>query len=403
MPQDVYFGIDQKQRLKESCKEWGNYALVCNQASLDAQLQATPDVLRNIQGKQAKLTCIWGPQHGFFGHAQDNMIETEDDTTSPVHQVPIYSLYGKTREPTPPMLSKLNSIIVDIQLSGTRVYTYKATLLATLKAAKRANLKVVILDRPNPLGGKFVAGRVLEQEMISFVGPDLLPMRHGLSTGEMARFLNRKINADLEVIEIKGWNPDTTWLTQKRPWILTSPNLPTLKSVILYPGLVALEGCNLSEGRGTTLPFECVGSRAFVNPKQLIGRLYDLLPKLQGVQLRPFRFEPTFSKWSGHCCYGVQFIVENPDLFCSFHLGIALIKCYMDLIGDNFAFKAAPYEYEYRRNPMDLILGSREGSKKIEDYRPDDSFWSAGLTDYCAQVAPYLIYPRAMTPTNPQN
>lgn len=395
-----YFGLDRLKEIQDSAQSWGNFALVCNQASLNSKMQSSPEILSQINDK-AQLKAIWGPQHGYHGTAQDNMMETQDQTQDLDGQPPIYSLYGKTRQPSQEMLQGLDSIIFDIQLSGTRVYTYKATLKAILKAAKHASLQVVVLDRPNPLGGLYVSGRVLDDQMRSFVGADTMPMRHGLTTAEMALFLNRKIGAELQIIALSQWNPEKDWSKLDKPWILTSPNLPTSSSVLLYPGLVAVEGCNLSEGRGTTTPFEVIGSHQPVNPKKIKQRLYDLLPGLDGIHIRPFTFEPTFSKWSGHTCYGLQMFVEDSDLFCSFHLGLALIKSYIDLTAKSFAYKAPPYEYELNKNPMNLILGSPLATEKLEQYSKTDLFWSEGLDHYCKQVSPYLIYPRNLRPTAP--
>src|SRR6185369_5506541 len=271
--------------------------IVCNPASVDRQLQHIVD---RIGASNATLAAIFGPQHGFRSDVQDNMIETRHGHDE-VRRVPIYSLYSETREPTAEMLRDLDALVVDLQDVGVRIYTYIYTMANCLKAARRHGLKVFVCDRPNPIGGAQVEGMVLVPGFESFVGMYPIPMRHGMTIGEIARLFNDHFGlaADLEVVTMAGWRREVYGDATGLPWVLPSPNIPTVDSAVVYPGTVLFEGTNLSEGRGTTKPFEIVGA-----PWAAAERFADGMNRLElpGVRFRPVVFEPTFHKHAGLSC-----------------------------------------------------------------------------------------------------
>ena len=284
--------------------------LLANQASVDRCFTPTGKLILRQGGN---LTCLFSPQHGFFAEKQANMQESGDtrDTSS---ALPIFSLYGAVREPSVEMLEKLDVLMVDLQDVGTRVYTYSTTMGLCLEAAARMGIKVVVLDRPNPIGGEQVEGNILAEDHRSFVGRYPLPMRHGLTMGELARYLvaHCKIGCDLEVIPMRGWRRPDFFSNTGLAWVSPSPNIPTWETALLYPGMVLLEGTNISEGRGTTLPFQVFGA-PFID----FQKLEDDLEKagLEGVVFRPLCFEPVFDKWAGQICYGFQIHITDCRVF----------------------------------------------------------------------------------------
>lgn len=296
--------------------KWGAVGLLSNQASITATFEDSWQILAKALGP--KLKALFGPQHGFVSTVQDNMIET-DHATHAATGLPIYSLYGETREPTEAMLRGLDTLVVDLQITGTRVYTYKYSMAACLRAAKKYGKKVVILDRPNPIGGIQIEGPCLDKTVKSFVGEFPIPMRHGLTMGEAALLFNKDIGCELEVVQMQGWQPDKFWHELARNWILPSPNLPTAECAYTYPGTVLLEGTNLSEGRGTCLPFLFIGAPYIRDPKQYAERVRELLGADQEtVFFRQTSFQPGFQKFKGEQCQGIQIHVQNPHKLRSF-------------------------------------------------------------------------------------
>src|SRR5262245_18412724 len=276
--------------------------VVCNPASVDRELRHVAD--RLAAHPTARLSAIFGPQHGFRSDVQDNMIETRH-ARDEVRRVPVYSLDSETREPRPKMLQYLDLLVVALRDVGVRIYTYIYTLANCLKAARRHGLKVIVCDRPNPIGGTQVEGMVLEPGFESFVGMYPIPMRHGMTIGEIARLFNEHfgIGADLEVMPMDGWRREMYWDDTGLTWIISSPNIPTFDTTTVYPGAVLFEGTNVSEGRGTTRPFELVGA-----PWVVAERFADAMNRrgLAGVYFRPALFEPTFQKHAGTSCAGCQ-------------------------------------------------------------------------------------------------
>jgi uncharacterized protein YbbC (DUF1343 family) len=283
------------------------------------------------------------------------MIES-DDYHDPQLNVPVYSLYGKVREPTDEMLKGIDVLLIDLQDVGTRVYTFVSTMVACLRAASRAGCKVIMLDRPNPIGGVQIEGHVLDPEFRSFVGELEIPMRHGMTIGELAGWANAElaIGCELAVIEMRGWQRTHYWQDTGKYWVAPSPNMPTSSTAVVYPGTVMFEGTNVSEGRGTTQPFEIIGA-PFIDPHRLVA--HAKRQRLVGVELRLLFFEPTFHKWAGQCCGGVQIHVLDRDVFQPYRTALVLMRSIAQLWPHDFAFREPPYEYELERMPIDIITG----------------------------------------------
>ncbi len=328
--------------------------LVCNQASVNHSLQHSADLLGSL--REVNLTTLFGPQHGIRGDVQDNMIETPHDIDS-VTGLKVYSLYSETREPTEQMLEEVDVLVVDLQDVGCRIYTFIYTMAYCLRAAKKYQKKVIVCDRPNPINGISVAGNVLESEFASFVGQFPLPTRHGLTISELARMFNEHwgIGCDLEVVKMEGWSREQWFDETDLPWVMPSPNMPTLDSATVFPGTVHLEGTQVSEGRGTTRPFELVGA-PYVEPSELVRELDKM--SLSGVKFREANFLPTFQKHAGQTCGGLQIHVMERNEFEPVATGLAIVKVCHDLYGEKFKWKEPPYEYVYDKKPFDVISGT---------------------------------------------
>jgi len=364
--------------------------LVCNPASVDAHLR---HVIDRADAAGVRVGAIFGPQHGFRSDVQDNMIETPHarDTR---RRVPIYSLYSETRQPTGEMLAGLDALVIELQDVGTRIYTYVYTMANCLKAARAANLPVIVCDRPNPIGGRDVEGPILDERFTSFVGQYPIPMRHGMTIGELARLFNEHfgIGATLEVAKLEGWSRsmyfDATGLT----WVLPSPNLPTLDSAIVYPGTVLFEGTNVSEGRGTTRPFELLGAPwADAEPfaADLNGR------GLPGVVFRPAVIEPTFHKHAGIACGGCQVHVTDRTSFRPVETGVVLIDAFRRANPAAFQWRQPPYEYEHTKIPIDVLYGSsslREGLDAGATPSEIARSWRDGIAQFEKIRQSFLMY-----------
>lgn len=365
--------------------------LICNQASVDHKLRHAADILHEHPGVQLK--ALFGPQHGIRGDVQDNMIETEHAVDRETG-LPIHSLYSETREPTEAMLKDLDILIFDMQDVGCRIYTFAYTMANCMKAARQFGKKVIVCDRPNPINGREVAGNVLQTEQASFVGQFPIPTRHGMTLGELARMFNDHfhLNCDLEVISMDGWERDC-WLDQTdAPWVMPSPNIPTLDSATVFPGIVHFEGTQLSEGRGTTKPFELVGA-PYIGPDEYARQLNDL--KLPGVFFRSCIFRPTFQKHGGKSCGGVQIHVIDRDTFEPVIIGIAMVKLAHDMYRTEFLWKEPPYEYVYDRNPFDVIAGTssiREGIEQGSSLDAIHERWKPELEVFRDLRKGYLLY-----------
>jgi len=352
--------------------------LLCNPASVDHRLCHARFRIDAVMPKQ--LTAIYAPQHGFFAEKQDNMIES-DHRTDALLGLPVFSLYSETRTPTRAMMDGIDALIVDLQDVGTRVYTFIYTIAHCMEAARDCGKQVIVLDRPNPVGGELVEGNCLEEAWQSFVGRYPIPMRHGLTVGELALLFNRAygIGCDLDIVPMQGWHRSMLYADTGLPWIAPSPNLPTATAALVYPGQVILEGTNVSEGRGTTQPFELFGA-PYLEPDKILDAVSQI--PLPGVVLRPLEYEPTANKWQGQRCRGFQLHVVSPPAFRPYRTSLALIQAIMRCHSDSFQWKQPPYEYEYERMPIDLILGSNTVRQQLEQMVPVTTMekqWQDGL------------------------
>ncbi len=338
--------------------------LLCNQASTDSNLRHSRDLVHDAF--PGRLACLLTPQHGFFAEKQDNMIESGHALDSSTG-LPIFSLYGRERRPSKEMFALFDVLVIDLFDVGTRVYTFLYTMAYCLEAAAAYNKKVLVLDRPNPVGGELVEGNIIQEECYSFVGLYPLPMRHGLTFGELALLLNNHfgIGADLEIIPMQGWQRRMLYRDTGLPWVFPSPNMPAPATALVYPGQVIWEGTNISEGRGTCLPFELFGA-PFLEPSEILPRI-EKNAELTGCFLRPLIFEPTANKWVGQTCKGFQLHVIDAAAFRPYRTTLALLQAVMLLYPEAFAYKKPPYEYEYERLPMDLILGDRKLRLALEN------------------------------------
>ena len=348
-------------------------ALLAHPASVTRDLTHSLDALAAL--RDLDLTAAFGPQHGLRGEKQDNMVESED-FVDPVHGIPVFSLYGEVRRPTAAMLDTFDVLLVDLQDLGCRVYTFITTLRYVLEDAARAGKGVLVLDRPNPVG-RPAEGLLLEPEWESFVGAGPLPMRHGLTIGELALWFVRRLrlDVDLGVIDMKGWMssaaPGHGWPLGERAWVNPSPNAPNLSMARCYPGTVMLEGTWLSEGRGTTRPLELFGAPD-IEPRELTATMQRLAPQwLRGCRLRECRFEPTFHKHVGQRCAGIQIHVDDlaydHAAFRPWRLVALALKALRLLRPDYELWRDFPYEYEHERLAIDLISGGSVLREWVDD------------------------------------
>jgi uncharacterized protein YbbC (DUF1343 family) len=371
----IQFGIDRllKEKDLQLPLQGKRLGLLAHPASVTESLTHTLDALSATPG--LKITCAFGPQHGMRGEKQYNMIES-DDYVDPIHRIPVFSLYGKTRRPTPEMLEHCDGVLVDLQDLGCRIYTYLTTLVYMMEACAKLGKFVWVLDRPNPVGRE-IEGSILRPGNESFVGVRPIIMRHGLTLGEFARFAltEYSIDVDLRVIEMKGYSiaagPGYGWPLEERAWVNPSPNAPTLSMARCYPGTVMLEGTNLSEGRGTTRPLEGFGAPD-LDGGQVLKEMQRLAPEwLEGCRLRPFYFEPTFYKHQGKLCSGVQIHVDHagydPTKFKPYRIQALAFKAIRSLHPDYDLFRDFPYEYVYDRLAIDVITGCEFLRKWVDD------------------------------------
>jgi uncharacterized protein YbbC (DUF1343 family) len=336
--------------------------VVCNHASVDRGFVHVLDRVGTSSG--VTLAAVFGPQHGFRSDVQDNMVETPH-VDDPGHRVPIYSLYSETREPTAEMLRGLDALVIDLQDIGARIYTYIYTMANCLRAGRRHGVPVIVCDRPNPIDGIDVEGATLVPGFESFVGQFPIPMRHGMTIGELARLFNEPlgIGAQLEVVRMEGWTRDMYADAAGLPWVLPSPNMPTLDTAIVYSGTVLFEGIMLSEGRGTTRPFELVGA-PWIEAESFAREMNAL--KLPGAYFRPAVFEPTFQKHAKQPCGGCQIHVTDRSAFKPVLTGVALIAMFHRATPSKFAWRQPPYEYEHDKMPIDILAGSSQLREQIE-------------------------------------
>jgi uncharacterized protein YbbC (DUF1343 family) len=365
--------------------------VVANHASIDGRYRHVVDRVAKADG--VTLAAIFGPQHGFRSDVQDNMIETAHAQDAS-RRVPVYSLYSETREPTAAMLAGLDVLVIDLQDIGARIYTYIYTMANCLRACKRHGVHVIVCDRPNPIGGEDVEGALLRSGFESFVGQFPIPMRHGMTIGELARLFNEEfaIGASLEVVKMEGWSRRSYWDATGLPWVMPSPNIPTLDSAIVYPGTVLFEGTMLSEGRGTTRPFELVGA-PWIDAERFTDAMNAL--GLPGIICRPAVFEPTFQKHAKQPCGGCQVHVLDRAAFRPVLTGVALIDLFRRSNPAKYAWRQPPYEYEHDKMPFDILAGSDDLRRQIESETPLAEMaesWRDDERAFEKLRQPYLLY-----------
>lgn len=391
MKRHVTVGLENLLNGKVDTLKGTRVGLVCNQASVDHSLQHAADLFE--AHPKVNLTALFGPQHGIRGDLQDNMIETDHAIDRQTGK-PIYSLYSETREPTEKMLSNVDVLVFDMQDVGCRIYTFNYTMANCMRAASKLGKKVIVCDRPNPIGGEGVAGNVLEPEYASFVGQFPMPTRYGMTVAELALMFNDhfKIGCDLEVIELEGWSRKD-WLDDTdAPWVMPSPNIPTVDTTVVFPGTVHFEGTQISEGRGTTRPFELIGA-PYIVPEDYAERLNAI--GFPGVHFRGCVFQPTFQKHARVSCGGVQLHITNREEFEPVIAGVAMVKAAFDMYRDDFHWKLPPYEYVFDRNPFDVIAGTnrmREAFERGESLEDIQRTWEAPLDQFKQIREKYLIY-----------
>jgi uncharacterized protein YbbC (DUF1343 family) len=365
--------------------------VVCNHASVDRGFLHIIDRLEAAEG--VTLAAIFGPQHGFRSDVQDNMVETPHRTDGR-RRVPVYSLYSETREPAGQMLSGLDVLVVDLQDIGARIYTYIYTMANCLRAGAKHGVPVIVCDRPNPIGGDAVEGETLVRGFESFVGLYPIPMRHGMTIGELARLFNEHfhIGAELVVVPMEGWTRSQFADETGLPWVMPSPNMPTLDTAIVYPGTVLFEGILISEGRGTTRPFELVGA-PWIDGERFAAGMNAL--GLPGAHFRPAGFEPTFQKHAKTPCGGCQIHVTDRRTFTPVLTGVALAQMFRRADPAQFAWRPPPYEYEYDKLPIDILAGSDRLRQQIEADVPAREIaegWRADEQAFTELRRPFLLY-----------
>lgn len=383
--------LGSERLLASSALDGRRVGVVCNPASVDHGFAHIAD--RIAAHPRATLAAIFGPQHGFRSDVQENMIES-GHSKDERRRVPVYSLYSETRMPTPGMMEGLDVMVIDLQDVGTRIYTYIYTMAYCLTAAKRSGVKVIVCDRPNPIGGTQVEGPMLVPGYESFVGLYAIPMRHGMTIGELARLFNDHfdIGADLEVVTMHGWTRDMYHDDAQAPWVMPSPNMPTLDTAIVYPGTVLFEGTNVSEGRGTTRPFELVGA-----PWVPDERFADALNArhIPGVFFRPTVFEPTFHKHAKTSCGGCQIHVTDRAAFQPVLVGVLLTEAFRAADPGAFEWRQPPYEYEYTLLPFDILAGTADAREQIENGVPAEQIarsWEPSVGEFVKLRERFLLY-----------
>jgi len=368
--------------------------LLCNQASVSRDLVHAVDLLMPHHGKELNLRAVFGPQHGLHGHTQDNMIEWEgahDHRTN----IPVFSLYGEHREPTDEMLKGVDLFVVDLQDVGARYYTFIWSMALCMKACERLGIPVLVLDRPNPIGGLQTEGPLLDPALTSFVGLYPIPTRHGMTIAEIAKHLQTQYfqNLKLEWISMTGWSRSDYFDDLDLKWITPSPNMPVPDTAIVYPGMCLLEATNLSEGRGTTRPFETFGA-PWLDGWKLAAALTNL--ELPGAHFRPVQFQPTFNKFAGELCNGCFLHVKQRRAFEPVLTTFAILRECAKLSGGKFEWKAPPYEYEMEKRPIDILLGKKGLAEEILGDAPPNQIRQSLIQD-AAEFEPQrkasLLYP----------
>ena len=367
--------------------------VLCHAPSINTDFKHIIDILNDR--KECTLGAVFGPQHGLYGQTQDNMI-TWNGGIHPKFGIPVYSLYGDHRKPTSEMLAGLEALIVDLQDVGARLYTYIWTVKLCMEACAEAGIPVWILDRPNPIAAVPLDGPVLKEDYFTFVGGASIPMCHRMTIGEMATWIREKYvsRCNLRVVWMKGWSRNMLYSETGLPWVLPSPNMPTLRTAIVYPGAVLAEALNLSEGRGTTIPFELLGA-PFIDPDKLLRNLEARKPG--GCRFRIQGFIPTFNKFAGRYCEGVQIHVINPADFHPVAVAYDIFQAIMETSpAGSFKFNDPPYEYEYNLKPFDILSGDsqmREALINGKSLKAERQRWDTEIDEFLKEFGHISAYP----------
>jgi uncharacterized protein YbbC (DUF1343 family) len=370
-----------------------NIAVLCHAASITKNFLHITEFL--FGRKDCKISAIFGPQHGLFGQTQDNMVEWEG-YLHPVFKIPVFSLYGENRKPTSEMLKVIDVLLIDLQDIGARLYTYIWTVKLCIEACNEAGIPVWILDRPNPIGKLPFDGPVLKEEYFSFVGGASIPLCHRMTIGEMALWIKDKYypDSDLNIVWMKDWHRHTLFSETGLPWVLPSPNMPTLQTAVVYPGTVLIEGLNLSEGRGTTIPFELFGA-PFINNDKLRKNIDQR--KIPGCAFRIHNFIPTFNKFKGELCNGLQIHVTAPEKYCPVSTALEILDAIIETSAKGaMQFNLPPYEYEYNLFPFDILSGDSGMRISLINRQPvtiEKERWKNEIEKFRVEFSRFSVYP----------
>jgi uncharacterized protein YbbC (DUF1343 family) len=346
------------------------------------------------QMKNCRLSAIFGPQHGIYGQTQDNMIEWESHR-HPVYNIPIYSLYGEHRRPTPEMLKEIDILLIDLQDIGARIYTYIWTVKQCIEACSEKGIPVWLLDRPNPISRLSLDGPVLKKEYFTFVGGASIPLCHRMTLGEMGLWIKEKYfpECDLNIVWMKNWRRSSFFCETGLPWILPSPNMPSLKTAIVYPGTVLVEALNLSEGRGTTIPFELFGA-PFIDSEKLKTNLDAR--NIGGCAFRIHNFIPTFNKFYGEICNGLQIHITDANRFKPVETALEIFDAIIETSPpDSLKFNMPPYEYEFNRMPFDILSGDsvmRESLTCRQNLKIEKERWASEIEEFRNEFRHLAVY-----------
>ena len=366
--------------------------VLCHAASISRDFSHVTELFHETA--DFRMTAVFGPQHGLHGQTQDNMIEWESQT-HPLYNIPLFSLYGENRRPTASMLKEIDALVVDMQDTGTRIYTYIWTVKLCIEACQEAGIPVWLLDRPNPVSRMNFDGPVLKEEYFTFVGGACIPLCHRMTMGEMSLWIRDKYypSCDLKVVKMEGWRRSMLFSDTGLPWVFPSPNMPTQQAAIVYPGTVLIEALNLSEGRGTTLPFELFGA-PFINAEALNINL--LARKIPGCAFRIHNYIPTFHKFAGSLCNGMQIHVTDIDLFRPVEAAVEIFDAIIETSDDDaLRFNPPPYEYEYELMPFDILSGDsgiRTTLLERGDIKAEIGRWETDIDAFKKDLREFTLY-----------
>lgn len=366
--------------------------ILCHAASIAKDFSHVIDILHDL--KECRLSAVFGPQHGLHGQTQDNMIEWQSER-HPIYDIHLFSLYGEHRKPVPEMLAEIDALIIDLQDVGTRIYTYIWTVKLCIEACAEAGIPVWVLDRPNPVSRLPFDGPVLKKEFFTFVGGASIPLCHRMTTGEMAMWVREKYHpsCDLNVVRMENWRRSSLYSDTGLPWVLPSPNMPTLQTAIVYPGMVLIEALNLSEGRGTTLPFELFGA-PFINADKLKSNLVKR--KIKGCAFRNHDYIPTFHKFSGELCHGLQIHVTDIEVFRPVETAVEIFDAIIETSAPgSLRFNLPPYEYEDKLMPFDILSGDsgiRETLINRSGIRYEKERWAQEIEAFRSEFRRFSLY-----------